>query len=93
MKHKRNRKMRREEYLKILAKNPPCEKEVLGEKVWTPKMAANAINLTKNTILNWAKKTVAGELDMPMFGGKVKGSPVFIPIKRFLDWYCYVGQN
>ena len=36
---------------------------------------------------------VAGEMDMPMFGGRIKGSLVHIPIRRFLDWYCYVGQN
>ena len=40
-----------------------------------------------------AVKTVAGEMDMPMFGGRIKGSLVHIPIRRFLDWYCYVGQN
>lgn len=86
--------MRKEEYLKILAKYPPCKEEVLGEKVWTPRMAAKAIGMkSRNTVLNWARKTVAGEMDMPMFGGRIKGSLVHIPIRRFLDWYCYVGQN
>jgi hypothetical protein len=87
-------KMKKEEYLKILAKYPPCKEEVLGEKVWTPSMAAKAIGMkSRNTVLNWARKTVAGEMDMPMFGGRIKGSLVHIPIRRFLDWYCYVGQN
>lgn len=48
---------------------------------------------SRNTVINWARKTVAGEMDMPMFGGRIKGSLVHIPIRRFLDWYCYVGQN
>ena len=67
--------------------------EVLGKLCWTAKMAAKAIGMKKGTILAWARKTRAGELDIPMYGGKVKGSAVFVPIKEFLEWYGYEGQN
>ena len=85
--------MRKDDYLKICAKYPPV-KEVLGELCWTPKVAAEAIGMSKNTILNWVHKKMTGEIpDMPVHGGKIKGSLVWIPIRRFLAWYGYEGQN
>lgn len=83
--------MRNEKYLKICAKFPP--KEVLNELCWTPSMAAKAIGMTKNTILNWARKTKNGEMDMPIRSARAKRHQVFIPVREFLDWYGYEGQN
>ena len=84
--------MRTEEYLKICAKYPVTR--VLDKLCWTPATAAKAIGMkSKNTILNWIRKTKDGEMDMPFIGGKVKGSPAFIPVREFLDWYGYAGQN
>ena len=84
--------MRKEEYLKLCAKYPV--KEVLGQLCWTPTVAAKAIGMkSRNTILNWAKKTKAGEMDMPMLSARTKRALVFIPVRAFLEWYCYEGLN
>lgn len=68
-------------------------KEVLGKLCWSPATCAKVIGVNRNTILNWIRKTKDGEMDMPFLGGKVKGSPAFIPVREFLDWYGYAGQN
>lgn len=84
--------MRNEEYLKLCAKYPVTQ--VLDKLCWTPTVAAKAIGMkSRNTILNWVKKTRRGEMDMPFLGGRTKGALVFIPVREFLDWYGYAGQN
>lgn len=75
-----------------------CDKyavtQVLDKLCWTPTIAAKAIGMkSRNTILNWVKKTRRGEMDMPFLGGRTKGALVFIPVREFLDWYGYAGQN
>lgn len=66
---------------------------VLGKECWTPKQAAEAVGVNRNTILNWARKTKKGELDMPLLSAPIKRSEVFVPIDEFLDWYSYGCQN
>lgn len=66
---------------------------VLGKECWTPKQAAEAVGVNRNTILNWARKTKKGELDMPLLSAPIKRSAVYVPIDEFLDWYSYGGQN
>lgn len=84
--------MRNEDYLKLCAKYPVTK--VLDKLCWTPTVAAKAIGMkSRNTILNWVKKTRRGEMDMPFLGGRAKGALVFIPVREFLDWYGYAGQN
>ena len=70
-------------------------KEVLGKLCWTAAMAAKAIGVKKGTVLAWARrKREYGEFqDLVVFGGKVKGSTPYFPIKDFLEWYGYEGQN
>lgn len=64
-----------------------------GVLCWTPKDAAKAIGMHKNTINGWIRKTKKGLLDMPFYSAPTKKSRSFIPIKQFLEWYNYVVQN
>ena len=66
---------------------------VLGKECWTPTQAAEAVGVNRNTILNWARKTKKGDLDMPLLSAPIKRLAVFIKSDEFLDWYSYGGQN
>ena len=88
---KRNESMKNE-----LTKFPEVNgktRTVLGKECWTPKQAAEEVGVNRNTILNWARKTKKGELDMPLLSAPIKRSEVFVPIDEFLDWYSYGCQN
>lgn len=79
------------EYLKLCAKYP-C-KEVLGKLCWTPTIAARAVGVHRNTILGWARKTKAKELNMPLITPPIPRSRDFIPVREFLDWIGFTDQN
>lgn len=68
-------------------------KPVLGKKCLTPKQVAKLIGVSKNTVLNWARKTKRGELDMPLMSAPLKRALIFIPISEFVAWYEYQAQN
>ena len=66
---------------------------VLGKKCWTPKICAKVIGVNRNTIINWAKKTKAGKLNMPLISAPVPRAKIYVPRDAFLAWIDYSGQN
>lgn len=64
-------------------------KEVLGKLCWSPSTCAKVIGVNRNTIINWAKKTKQGLLDMPLISAPVPGSPIHIPREGFVKWMSH----
>lgn len=65
---------------------------VFDKECWTPTGAAAAIGMHRNTIIQWAKKTVKGMLNMPMYKAPFPKAKISIPIQEFMEWYEY-AQN
>lgn len=84
--------MRKEEFLKICAKYPVVEAG--GEYCWTPERCRQFTGLKSvNTIYNWIRKTKNGEMDLPILSPNFKKHRVLIPVRPFLSWFGYEGQN
>ena len=66
--------------------------DVLGKKCWTPTTSAKALGVNRNTIINWARKTKKGLLNMPIISAPVPRAKVYVPVDDFLAWVNY-GQN
>lgn len=65
----------------------PASATILGIECWNLDETAKVAGVHKNTILNWIKRTRKGQLNMPILGGKLPHSKIFVPIKEFMDWY------
>lgn len=66
--------------------------DVLGKKCWTPTTCAKVLGVNRNTIINWARKTKKGLLNMPIISAPVPRAKVYVPVDDFLAWVNY-GQN
>ena len=58
----------------------------LRGECWSTAGCAKAIGAHRNTVTNWYKMSIAGEMDMPILSDK---KPFRIPIDEFLEWYKY----
>ena len=89
--------MRKDQLLKIILKYP--HKYVGDVACWTPKVCQQFTGVKSiNTIYNWIKKDKNGEWNFPFFAANAKSAntvkhKILIPIKDFLAWYGYEGQN
>ena len=66
---------------------------VLGKKCWNPTTCAKVIGVNRNTVINWARKTKKGELDMPIISAPVARAKIYIPVDAFMSWVRYGQQN
>lgn len=66
---------------------------VMGKKCWSPATCAKVIGVHRNTIINWARKTKAGELNMPIISAPVPRAKIYIPCDPFMAWVIYGEQN
>lgn len=66
--------------------------DVLGKKCWTPTTCAQVLGVNRNTILNWARKTKDGLLNMPIISAPVKRAKVYVPVEAFIAWVNF-GQD
>lgn len=71
-------------------KNLPV-KWILGKKCWTPTTFAKVIGVNRNTVINWAKRTKKGELDMPIISAPVPRARIYIKVDEVIAWVNY-GQ-
>lgn len=66
---------------------------VLGKKCWSTATCAKVIGVNRNTVINWARKTKKGELNMPMISAPVAHAKIYIPVDPFMNWVRYGEQN
>lgn len=66
--------------------------DVLGKKCWTPATCAKVLGVNRNTIINWARKTKKGLLNMPIISAPVPRAKVYVPVDAFLVWVNF-GQE
>lgn len=66
--------------------------DVLGKKCWTPATCAKVLGVNRNTIINWARKTKKGLLNMPIISAPVPRAKVYVPVEPFLAWVNF-GQE
>ena len=66
---------------------------VLGKKCWSPATCAKVIGVNRNTVINWARKTKKGELNMPIISAPVARAKIYIPVDPFMNWVRYGEQN
>lgn len=66
---------------------------ILGKKCWSPETCAKALGVCRNTVINWARKTKSGELNMPMISAPVARTKIYIPVDDFMNWVRYGEQN
>lgn len=66
---------------------------VMGKKCWSPSTCAKVIGVNRNTIINWARKTKAGELNMPLISAPVPRAKIYVPRDAFMAWVQYGEQN
>lgn len=66
---------------------------VMGKKCWSPATCAKVIGVNRNTIINWARKTKAGELNMPLISAPVPRAKIYVPRDAFMAWVHYGEQN
>lgn len=59
---------------------------VLGKKCWTPATFAKVLGVNRNTVINWARKTKKGELDMPIISAPVPRAKIYIKADEAIEW-------
>lgn len=67
--------------------------DVMGKKCWSPATCAKVLGVNRNTIINWARKTKRGLLNMPIISAPVPRAKIYVPCEAFMDWVQYGGQN
>lgn len=66
---------------------------VLGKKCWSPATCAKVLGVNRNTVINWARKTKKGVLNMPIISAPVARAKIYIPVDAFMSWVRYGEQN
>lgn len=66
---------------------------VLGKKCWSPASCAKAIGVNRNTVINWARKTKRGLLNMPLISAPIPRAKIYVPVDDFMAWVHYGEQN
>lgn len=67
--------------------------DVMGKKCWSPATCAKVLGVNRNTIINWARKTKQGLLNMPLISAPVPRAKIYVPVDAFMDWVIYGAQN
>ena len=65
---------------------------IFGETCWSPKKIADAIEVSKGTVINWVNSAERDGSGIPFYK-KGKGSRIWIPVEKFKKWYGYECQN
>lgn len=69
-------------------RNLPCV-FVMGTRCWTPQTFAMVMGVSRNTVLNWARKTKRGEMNLPIISSDKAKSRVYIKVDEAIDWANY----